>query len=61
MPEKSRTLAGRYRSAAWEDGYLSAMGGMGEPCPHPPASIDAIDWEDGHAEALKTLRYLLEA
>lgn len=51
---------GRYRSPAWQDGYLAAMGGLGESCPHPDNSVQAIDWEDGHREAMTTLCLLLD-
>ncbi len=55
------TEAGRHRSAAWQDGYLVAMGGLGESCPYPKDSVQAIDWTDGHREAMTTLRLLLDA
>lgn len=56
-----RAPAARYRSIAWEDGYVTAMAGLGDACPCPQQSVQAIDWDDGHREALKTLCELLES
>lgn len=54
------TEVGRRRSAAWQEGYLTAMGGLGEPCPYPAASVQAIEWEDGHGVAMRALRLVEE-
>jgi hypothetical protein len=56
--DAQRTGAGRYRTRAWVAGYLAQMDGLGEECPHKPNSAEAIDWTDGHGQALKSLRYL---
>lgn len=61
MPDRNdaaRTGAGRYRTRAWVAGYLAQMDGLGDECPHKPNSSEAIDWTDGHGQALKSLRYL---
>jgi|GEM_PF-6217183 len=56
-----RTQAGRHQAVVWEDGYVAAMAGLGYECPHPLATVEAIHWTDGHGEAMKTLRFLLDA
>lgn len=56
-----RAQAGRFHPVAWEDGYVAAMAGLGDECPHPLATAEAIHWADGHGEAVKTLRFLLDA
>lgn len=55
-----RAPAARYRSIAWEDGYVTAMAGLGDLCPCPVASVQAIEWEDGHGVAIRTLRLVEE-
>lgn len=56
--DAQRTGAGRYRTRAWVAGYLAQMDGLGQGCPHERDSAEAIDWTDGHGQALKSLRYL---
>lgn len=48
------------QSVAWQGGYLAALIGLGDPCPYVPATVDAINWRDGHAVALQLLRELPE-
>lgn len=55
-----RAPAARYRSIAWEDGYVTAMAGLGDACPCPEQSVQAIEWEDGHGVAMKALRLVEE-
>lgn len=47
--------AARYRSIAWEDGYVTDMAGLGDACPCPEQSVQAIDRDDGNCEAMTTL------
>lgn len=37
------------------------MAGLGDECPYPLATAEAIHWVYGHGEAVKTLRSLLDA
>lgn len=67
MPDRQNMLqpgqrapAARHRSITWEDGYVTAMAGLGDACPCPERSVQAIEWDDGHREAVKTLWLLLE-
>lgn len=48
-------------SPAWRAGYLAAMIGLGDQCPYPGFTVDAIEWEDGHTVAMRLLQYLYDA
>lgn len=48
------------RSQAWRAGYVTALAGLGDPCPYLTSSVDAIEWRDGHDVALRLLRELPE-
>lgn len=50
---------GRWNSPEWRAGFVAMMVGLGDDCPHPQASVAAIDWQDGQAEALRALRLVL--
>lgn len=41
-------------------GYLAYLAGLGDPCPYPDNSVEAIDWRDGWAVAERVLRELDE-
>ncbi len=49
---------GHGRAPAWRSGFVAGLAGLGDPCPHRQTSVDAIEWTDGQAEALRALREL---
>lgn len=49
---------GHGRAPAWRSGFVTYLAGLGDPCPYRQTSVDAIEWADGQAVALRTLREL---